>query len=297
LRSESELTRRLAALAPIPPGSPIELGIGDDCAIYRTPKEDLLFTADMLIEGVHFLRETHSARDVGHKALARSLSDIAAMGGLPRFCLVALCVPEWADDRWVDGFFKGLNALALETGTALAGGDLSHGEKLACDVTVCGTVPRGKALLRSGARPGDQIYVSGPLGRPWQRHLRPEPRLAAGRLIRETLHATAAIDLSDGLSLDLHRLCLASGVAAEIANPPRFRGASVEQALHEGESYELLFTLNPRVGRAGSPRAIGNRPERAKLVRIGTILKGPPGEVRHNGLLLPALGYDHFRQK
>src|ERR1700728_4880582 len=166
LRDERAITERLRKAAVIPAGSPVVLGIGDDCAIYRPrgSADDLLFTADMFIEGVHFLRETHKAAVAGRKALVRSLSDIAAMGGAPGFCLVSLCVPAWADAKWVDRFFDGILELAAATGTVLAGGDLSHGETLACDVMVCGAVPRGTALLRSGARPGHDIYLSGALG-------------------------------------------------------------------------------------------------------------------------------------
>ncbi len=276
------------------------LGIGDDCAIYRPrgSADDLLFTSDMFIEGVHFLRETHKPAVAGRKALARSLSDIAAMGGTPRFCLVALCVPAWAAAKWVDRFFDAILELAAATGTVLAGGDLSHGETMACDVTVCGAVPRGTALLRSGARHRHDIYVSGALGgsslglttrkgKALQRHLYPEPRLALGRFLREKLHAGSAIDLSDGLSLDLRRVCLASGVAAEIAAPPRFAGASLEQALHGGEEYELLFTV------PGGTK-VPERFEGLQLTRLGSIVRGIAGAVQLDGKPLAALGYDHF---
>jgi thiamine-monophosphate kinase len=300
LRDERAITERLRKAAKIPPGSPVILGIGDDCAIYRPrgSADDLLFTSDMFIDGVHFLRETHKPAAVGRKALARSLSDIAAMGGAPRFCLVSFCIPGWANAKWVDGFFDGILNLAVETGTFLAGGDLSHGETLACDVMVCGAVPRGTALRRDGARPGHEIYVSGALGgsalglekkqrKALQRHLYPEPRLALGRFLREKLRATSAIDLSDGLSLDLRRVCLASGVAAEIAAPPRFPGASPEQALHGGEDYELLFTVPPGT-------KVPERFEGLPLTRLGSILRGSAGEVRLDGKPLAALGYDHF---
>src|SRR5436305_7923858 len=126
----------------------VVLGIGDDCAIVR-PKgssEDLLYTTDMLIEGVHFLRETHRAADAGWKVLARGLSDIAAMGGEARFCLLSLAVAGWVDARWLDGFYRGLLALAEGSGTALIGGDLAHTDRVMCDIVVAGTVPRGKAL-------------------------------------------------------------------------------------------------------------------------------------------------------
>jgi thiamine-monophosphate kinase len=276
------------------------LGIGDDCAIYRPrgSADDLLFTSDMFIEGVHFLRETHRPTQAGRKALVRSLSDIAAMGGSPRLCLVSLCVPGWAGSAWVDRFFDGILDLAATTGTVLAGGDLSHGESLACDVTVCGAVPRGTALRRSGARPGHDIYVSGSLGgsalgletkkgKALRRHLCPEPRLALGKFLREKLRATSAIDLSDGLSLDLRRVCLASGVDAEIVAPPRFPGASLEQALHGGEDYELLFTVPGGF-------QVPDRFEGLPLTRIGSIVRGEGCVVRLDGKQLPALAYDHF---
>jgi thiamine-monophosphate kinase len=300
LRDEKTITDRLRNASVIPPGNPLVLGIGDDCAIYRPrgSADDLLFTADMLIEGTHFRRETHTAAQTGRKALVRSLSDIAAMGGTPRFCLVSLCVPPWATPKWVDSFFDAILDLAHSTGTILAGGDLSHGATFACDVTLCGAVPRGTALLRSGARPGDAIYVSGALGgsalgletnrgRARRRHLNPEPRLALGRFLRAKLRATAAIDLSDGLSLDLQRVCIASRVDAEIVDPPRFPGAAPEQALHGGEEYEIVCTV-PETVRV--PAEFDGLP----LTRIGSIVRGG-GKVRLHGAPLPPLAYDHFR--
>jgi thiamine-monophosphate kinase len=280
--------------------SGVVLGIGDDCAIFRPRSGDeLLLTTDMLIEGTHFQRGTHSAGDAGWKALARGLSDIAAMGGEPRFCLVSLALAPWCDSRWVNGFFRGLLALARRTGTVLAGGDLSHARQVACDVVVCGSAPRGSALRRSTARAGDAIYVSGlhggsalgleaRRGKAWRRHLRPEPRLALGRYLRERVHASAAMDLSDGLSLDLHRLCLASGMSAEIEAPPLFPGATLEQALHGGEDYELLFTAPPK-------RKVPGEFDGVPLTRIGTMRKGQAGRVMLCGESLPPLGYDHFR--
>ncbi len=286
--------RRLAGNAP-----GMELGIGDDCAIFRPrgSPEDLLFTTDLLIEGTHFRRETHSAEDAGWKTLARGLSDIAAMGGAPRFCLVSLALAPWTDTRWLDGFYRGLLRLARRTRTVLAGGDIGRGRVFTCDIVVCGTVPRGQALRRGGARAGDAIYVSGALGgsalglargtgKGWKRHVRPEPRLALGRFLRR--RATAAMDLSDGLSLDLRRLCLASRLSARIEPPPVFPGATLAQALHGGEDYELLFTAPPRVR---MPRACEGVP----LTRIGTMSRGRPGAVTLNDESLPPLGYDHLK--
>lgn len=278
------------------------LGIGDDCAIVRPrgAPEDLLFTTDMLLEGVHFRRATHSAGDVGWKALARGLSDIAAMGGVPRFFLISLAVSRRVETQWVDGFFEGALRLGRREDVALVGGDLARSGRIGCDVVVCGAVPRGTALRRDGARAGDVIYVSGRLGgsalglakrrgAPWRRHVRPEPRLALGRFLRERLYATAAMDLSDGLSLDLRRLCLASRCRAEIEAPPRFGGATLEQALHGGEDYELLFTSRPRT-------RVPDEFEGIPLTRIGVMRSGHPGQIRLEGRVLAPLGYDHFRK-
>jgi thiamine-monophosphate kinase len=273
--NELDIVERLRRLSL--PSRNLTLGIGDDCAIYRPRAgEELLFTTDQMIEDVHFTR-AQSAASIGERALARSLSDIAAMGGEPRFCLVALAA---SDEKWIEGFYRGLLRLAKRTGVSLAGGDLARDEKFHCDVMVCGSVPRGKALRRDGARAGDSILVSGRLGKPWDRRI--EPRLALGRRLRGI--ATSCIDLSDGLSLDLHRLCAASGVAAEIDRVPLLRGATEERALHGGEDYELLFTLGEG---AAPPRG---------ATRIGRMVRGVAGQVHFQGRPLEARGYDHFRK-
>jgi thiamine-monophosphate kinase len=233
-----------------------------------------------MIEGVHF-RAKHSPAEIGERALARSLSDIAAMGGTPRFCLVALATPAH-HERWIKSFYRGMMQLAQKSGTALAGGDLSFDRKVHCDVMVCGSVKRGKALRRDGARVGDAIYVSGRLGKSWERKI--EPRLALGQSL--VGRATSCIDLSDGLSLDLHRLCVASGVAATIDRVPVVRGSTVERALHGGEDYELLFTMKAN---AKAPPG---------TTRIGTMVRGKSGAMMFEGRALDPRGWDHFaRQK
>lgn len=305
--SEVELIERIRARVPLTRAalhntSGLVLGIGDDCAVFhpRGAREDLLFTTDLLVEDIHFRRETHRPADIGWKALARGLSDIAAMGGEPRFCLISLALAPWNDARWVDGFYRGLLELAAQEKTPLAGGDLGRSAKTTCDIIVCGAAPRGKWLRRDGARAGDTIYVSGALGgsalglATWKgaarrRHLRPEPRLALGKYLRARLHATAAMDLSDGLSLDLHRLCKASGLSADIEAPPIFRGATMAQALDGGEDYELLFTVPAR-------RPVPERFDGLPLTRIGRMRKGRAGEVVLNGAALEPQGYDHFRR-
>jgi len=291
--NENRLIERIRARAPRAAASGIVTGIGDDCAVLRQAgsKDDLLFTTDMTIDGVHFHHLTHPPDAVGWKTLARGLSDIAAMGGEPRFCLLSIALAGWTDQKWISAFYGGLLKLAARTGTVLAGGDIAHSEVLACDIVVCGAAPRGKALLRSGAREGDGVYVTGPLGgsalgletgrgAAWRKHSRPEPRLQFGLSLRG--RATACMDISDGIALDLHRLCLASGVAAELDDVPVFRGASVEQALHGGEDYELLFT---------APKPVKG------AVRVGTIVAGKPGLVRFGGKRLEPVGYDHLESR
>ena len=274
-------------------GSGLILGIGDDCAIFRPrPGEDFLFKTDQFVEDAHFRRDQSPAL-IGQRALARALSDIAAMGGDPLVCLVSLAIPPDLGENWIKSFYRGLLRIARGTGTTLGGGDLGHSEKIYCDVALCGSVPRGQALRRDGARPGDSIYVSGRLGKPWDRPI--APRLGLGRSLRGL--ATACMDISDGIALDLHRLCMASGVAAELDQVPIVKGATLERALHGGEDYELLFTMP-----AAEPRATGSAGNGAKnnvprgCVRVGTIVRGKPGSVLFHGQPLPPRGYDHFRK-
>jgi thiamine-monophosphate kinase len=218
------------------------------------------------------------------------------MGSEPMFCLVSLAVPLELSGRWMEQFYRGLVALAKRYGVTLAGGDLSRFEKVVVDVMCCGRVPRGKALLRSGARPGDRIYVTGELGASalgfatkkgaaWKRHLRPEPRVEAGLALGKR-GVSACMDLSDGLSLDLRRMCLESGTGAELSPTlPIAKGATVGQALHGGEDYELLFTAPAR---KKIPPALGTP--------VGVITAGAPGQILYEGMALNAGGFDHFKQ-
>lgn len=258
-------------------------GIGDDCVVLPGGRgNDLLVTTDMFIEDVHFRRGDPPGL-AGYRTLARGISDIAAMGGTPRWCLLSLALAPWCTAAWTKRFFAGLLALAKRYRTQLVGGDTSHTGKLTADIVVMGEAPHGEALLRSGARPGDGIYVSGVLGGAPKKF---EPRVALGRYLRS--RATACMDLSDGLSLDLHRLCLESRVAAVIDRPvPVASGATLEQAMHTGEDYELLFTA-----RTGPPRSHRGVP----ITRVGTIVRGPAGRIELFGHPHTPKGYDHLRK-
>lgn len=248
---------------------------------------DLVFTTDMMHEGVHFPWD-EAPEDAGHKALARSLSDCASMGARPLFCLVSLALPREAS-AWADGFYSGLIKLARKHTVVVAGGDLASADRISCDVLVCGEVPRGKALLRSAARPGERIAVSGTLGKAAlaldsRSRFLPQPRLELGAALREG-GVRCAMDLSDGLSVDLARLALASGSAAALTDVPIARGATLQHALHGGEDYELLFTLPAKAALPKGCRVIGH------------IEKGVPGNVTYHGQTLPPLGWDHFRPR
>ena len=265
--TEDSIIRKLRRHAPL---------IGDDCAVIPSDAgHDLLLKADLSIEGVHFTRES-TAEEIGARAVARSLSDIAAMGGTPLYCLVSMALAPWTDQCWIDGFYRGIFKLLGKAKASLAGGDISHAGQFACDIVICGSVEKGKALLRSGARPGNLLYVSGPLGG-WRHKRVIVPRLDFGRKLLGV--ATACMDISDGLALDLHRLCRESGVAAELEDIPLLKGATLDQALHDGEDYELLFSAPARAKVAGIP--------------IGRIIKGKPGLVTFEGRAVKPIGYDH----
>lgn len=294
----------------------VRLGIGDDCAILRVAAgAELVVTTDFSLEGRHFRRDWHTPESVGHRCLARGLSDIAAMGARPVAAFLSLALPAPLDVGWVDRFMAGFSALAKVWGTELAGGDTSEapGAEILADVVVTGVVERGRAMRRGGAQVGDGIYVTGSLGgsavelarlaggkvRARRRagvpgahpHTFPEPRVGVGRaLVRRGL-VTACMDLSDGLSSDLRRLCQASGVGAEIeeARLPLGAGATLEQALNGGEDYELLFTARGEV-RAAIAGVEATRV--GTVVRNGVVLVGEDGARRE----LVANGWEHFRR-
>src|SRR5947208_3015789 len=233
-------------------------GIGDDCAILKMPGgQELLVTTDLSVEGVHFRREWHPPRSVGHRCLARGLSDIAAMGAEPVACFLSLGLPDSLPQKWVDGFMRGLLTLAGQFKTPLAGGDTSNSEKIVADIVVLGRMPSGTAVLRSGAKPGDRIFVTGALGGSAavlkglyagskipaavrHRHFYPVPRLAVARWLRQKKIPSAMIDLSDGLSVDAAHLCRESKVVAmiETSAVPVARRGTCEMAIHGGEDYE-----------------------------------------------------------
>ena len=324
---ETDLIRQIRRRAGKQSALGLRLGIGDDCALLRLrPGAELALTTDLSIAGRHFELDLHPPESIGHRALARGLSDLAAMGARPVAAFLSLGIPRDLTGSWLSRFLDGFLSLVARYETPLAGGDLAESPLPVADIVLTGAVPHGKALLRSGARAGDFIYVTGMLGgssaglaqlkqlaqpkkpaslrnllsakrrlgtqpqppripaelqEALAPHLYPEPRIAQGLFLLRHSKATAAIDLSDGLSTDLAHLCAASGVTAEIdsallpihaaATPPAATpSASLAQALHGGEDYELLFTAPPS---ARVPRRIAGVP----VTQIGRISRARAG--------------------
>jgi thiamine-monophosphate kinase len=343
----------------------VALGIGDDCAILRPPRgHEILVTTDFTLEGRHFRRDCHPPESVGHRTLARGLSDLAAMGARPLAAFLSLALPaEMLSTRagrlWVDRFFTGLRALADQHQVPLAGGDTAESpcDLVLADIVLIGSAPAGRALRRSGGRAGDALYVTGELGgaaaelaaiehraskrqmgassiprslrKGWEPssksapdqltahpQLFPQPRLAVGQALLRRRLATAAIDLSDGLSTDLAHLCRESGVGAQISSaalpihplalqardaqtnhaadaPEHAPGRALQFALNGGEDYELLFSAPASVR---IPRCVAG----VRVTRIGSLVRG-----RSISLLAPSGrrsplapgGWEHFTGK
>ena len=336
--SEDRLISKIAsvarALRRTNPG--LRLGIGDDAALLKPRSgHEIVLTCDWFLEGSHFLRGLYPPDSIGWKCLARALSDIAAMGGRPTCFLLSIALPDDLTGRWLSEFLSGLRKASLAFDCPLAGGDTTRKREVAISITVVGEVRSGRALLRSGARPGDLIFVSGYLGlaemglreqrrkrsvgRPTnpalEKHLYPEPRLRLGQWLADAKLATASMDLSDGLSTDLARLCAASGVGARIEagklpllskkkRQPRRRNRQnpspipiaelLDAALNGGEDYELLFTVLPHL-----TTRIPSSFHGTLLTCIGQVTRDSHVilQTAHGDKPLHPAGWDPFRRK
>jgi thiamine-monophosphate kinase len=328
-QQEEDLILKIAAAAKRTRGSLLSLrfGIGDDAALWGSTRGyETILTCDWFLEGTHFLRDKHPADALGWKCLARAVSDVAAMGGVPRCFLLSLALPGIYTGPWLDEFLGGLRRAAKRFRCVLAGGDTTQKREILINVTVVGEVRSGRVILRSRAQPGDVLFASGRLGEAelglrlirnsrrqlncrspiLRKHLYPEPRLALGRWLAENRLASAMMDLSDGLSTDLPRLCKASRVGAAIDSgkipavrlPERGRSSgenALALALHGGDDYELLFTV-PRSKAKRIPRSFHGIP----VTKIGEITKRRTLlliDQSGREMLLPNRGWDPFRQK
>jgi thiamine-monophosphate kinase len=326
---EGELVHRLAKTVPSfglrGDRHALHVGIGDDAAVFRgSPAREWVISCDASLEGVHFHASGQPADSVGYKSLARATSDLAAMGAKPRYFLLTLALPKSKTGPWLDRFASGLARAAREFDIRLVGGDTSQSAVVILSITVLGEIARGQAVLRAGARPGDLIYVSGALGAAQlgleivrlglgrnpslakfvRAHFYPSIRLQLGEWLAARRFASAMMDLSDGLSTDLARLCAASGVGARIweSKLPRIsvpaslatRGFdALHLSLHGGDDYELLFAAPPRFARLlrrppGAPRVtpIGEITKQRKILLVQSDGKASD---------LPARGWDPFR--
>jgi thiamine-monophosphate kinase len=291
-------------------------GPGDDAAVVRLPGRALCVTTDALVEGVHFSRSFSTLADVGYKALAVNLSDLAAMGATPDWFVCSLAMPRRFSRSEVKDIAAGMSLAARRYQIRLIGGNFSAARELSVTITAAGTVRHRNWMTRQGARAGDWLYVSGELGEArlglellrkgrrgpsTRRHLRPTPRVRLGSVA--SAFARAAIDVSDGFAQDLSHLCDASSVGAEVdldrlpigrslkkALPPR---KQIEFALAGGEDYELIFAVPSRRG-AAFERACAQIGER--VTRVGAFVRGSSVHLLQGGTSIPVpLGFDHFR--
>jgi thiamine-monophosphate kinase len=333
-RSEGELIARISDRLPVRPAW-IAVGIGDDAAVVEPERNRLeVLSVDALVEGVHFDRAFTPPAAIGHRALAVNLSDLAAMGATPRLALVSLALPHSLSLADFDAIMESLITLAGRYRTAIAGGNLTRIDgPLVIDITVLGTVKRRQVLTRSGARAGDDLYVSGTVGtaaaglqmlreragpstadgevdhvaaQPCiHRYCYPEPRVRLGSLLGRNRAATACMDSSDGLADAVRQLAEASGVGATIdaeevpleAGARRWfeqRGADpVREAITGGDDYELLIAVRPRLGRRLTAAL---RHGDTPLTRIGACTADRDVVLRQNGAGRPLpRGYDHFK--
>jgi len=313
--SEDEL---IAAIRKVLSGAgpDVVVGPGDDAAVLARPSGELVLSADVLVEGVHFDLAITSARDLGYKAIAVNVSDLAAMAASPRSALVTLALPVSTEDAWVMELFGGMREACDEHALWLVGGDLSRGPAVSISVSVTGEVAPGRAITRAGAQVGDTVVVTGRLGASaaglrialegrapstdldralLRAHFRPVARVGEGAALAAA-GATAMMDVSDGLALDLSRLCAASGVGARLVveDLPLAEGATLDDALGGGEDYELIATL-PNAGAVRAARAALTETFGVPLSAIGEIMpEGLTAVTAGREAPLEAKGWDHF---
>ena len=287
--------------------SPVVVPIGDDAAVFDVPAgQSLVFCSDLLAENTHFIRDLDPPDSIGYKSVAANVSDVGAMGGTPLHFLISLAAPGELDGAWVDSFLDGVALACGDFKISLIGGDSSSSDRIFVDVSMIGSVPSGKAIRRSGAKPGDSIYVSGQIGGSAlgleclrsgdlknpavRRHLYPEPRHKLGAALLERAHAM--IDISDGLSTDLTHIVEESKVSARIYKDrlPGWPGAGDHHILHGGEEYELIVA---------SPHDLAEVRMNVPLTRIGEIIRsGVENQVflidgTQESVLRPQ-GWQHF---
>jgi len=286
-RLVAELTRALAT------DENVRVGIGDDCAAIgsRSAKTWQLLKTDCIVEGVHFQQDT-APEKIGWKAMARAISDIAAMGGLPRYALVTLGAPPETEVARVKAIYAGIRKAARTFDFRVVGGETSRAPGLFLSVTLTGEVDSARCITRSGGRAGDLLFVTGRLGGSIRgRHLAFTPRLAEARWLAGNFRIRAMMDLSDGLGSDLPRLARASGTGYEIFEEkiPRNRGCTMREAIRDGEDYELLFAIAPRDA-ARLEKSWHKKFPGLALTGIGVLTADRKSKIENR----KSHGFDHF---
>ena len=230
------------------PAKGVKFGIGDDCAVLEYDKKKyLLWASDMLVEGTHF-RKKDSLKDIGHKAVAVNISDIASMGGMPKYITVSLGVPKRLSASGVKRIYDGILSTCHKYGVSLVGGDTVKARKLTLDVSIIGFVEKENLLLRSGAGKGDLVLVTGPVRNGKKEHLKFVPRVKDARFLAQNYKVNSMIDTSDGLAIDLGRICSESSKGCILYEEaiPLSGGLKIKDVLYYGESFELLFTMKKK---------------------------------------------------
>jgi thiamine-monophosphate kinase len=290
---EDRLLDQLLPHLPLAKG--VVAGAGDDCAVVKTPLGGnfLVLKTDCIVEGVHFLAEANPL-DIGWKAMMRPLSDFAAASAVPQFAMITLITSAQTEVKWVKRLYRGLRRAAKRFKVSIVGGETSNTPgPIAISVSVVGFVERYRWVTRRGGKDGDDLFVTGRLGGATTRkHLQFVPRIAESRWLTKNFSVHAMIDLSDGLGVDLPRLARASkvGFKIEMENLPLTRGAKVDNAISEGEDYELLFAISPRQSRRLQKEWHKKFPK-LPLTRIGSLV--PQSAIRNPKL---KRGYVHFQQ-
>ena len=330
LMSEEEIIRLAQSLAG-ESSDELFVGIGDDAAVLNLAGSEFCVTTDLMVEGVHFDMSYTSPQDLGFKAMAANLSDLAAMGALPRWGFLSLGLPPRPQQRLVESIFEGVMEMCRQYDLILAGGDTVRAPQLLINLCLVGALEKSEPVLRSGARPGDAVCVTGVLGSAaaglawlgsggarddeqaaWavEAHLRPEPRVSAGRVLAQSGRVHAMMDLSDGLATDLARLCQASQVGAQVeeerlplageaaALAEKIGADALEWALSGGEDFELLFTCAPGDVELLAELVADGQPGFG-ISQVGEINQGRGVHLRWvdgSEQEITFMGFDHFKE-
>ncbi len=292
LREDRLLDQLLSLVAR---GKSVVAGPGDDCAVVETPNRGnfLVLKTDCVVERVHFFHGTN-ALDIGWKAMMRPLSDFAATSAVPQFALITLIVPQQTEVAWVKKLYRGLRRAAKQFQVSIVGGETSSTPgPIAISVSVIGFVEKDRAVSRRGGKPGDDLFITGRLGRALKKkHLQFNPRIVESRWLTDHFSIHAMMDLSDGLGTDLPRLARASKVEFKVDTTklPLTRGANINDAVSEGEDYELMFAISPR-DRLRLQQSWRKKFPNLPLTRIGSL----NGKLKIENRKLPG-GYVHFQQ-